>query len=115
MNYEVKQIVKHMQVYAIYVGTYIAYTEYIFKSLSTLSSMYPYFIKNQIKAMYCHSASFGVSPNWNFWKYLVDEDGVVVNAWGPQTRVEDIFHEIKEAVDRIGFQKPQYRMSHSEL
>ncbi|XP_052276671.1 glutathione peroxidase 7-like isoform X2 [Dreissena polymorpha] len=61
------------------------------------------------------SSSFGVTPNWNFWKYLVDEDGLVVNAWGPKTPVEDIFHEIKEAVGRIGFQKPQNMRRRTEL
>lgn len=54
------------------------------------------------------TASSGSEPNWNFWKYLVDENGHVVNAWGPWTPVEDIFHEVKEAVDKIGFETPSY-------
>ena len=44
-------------------------------------------------------------PNWNFWKYLVDEDGHVTRAWGPWDPVEDIFHDVKEAVDLIGYEK----------
>lgn len=44
-------------------------------------------------------------PNWNFWKYLVNEDGDVVDAWGPWTSVEDIFDQVKAVVDRISKQK----------
>lgn len=55
------------------------------------------------------AATFGKAPDWNFWKYLVDENGEVVNAWGPRTPVEDIFHEVKESIDKIGYQKTAYR------
>ncbi|XP_053393802.1 glutathione peroxidase 7-like [Mercenaria mercenaria] len=55
------------------------------------------------------TSSFGSVPDWNFWKYLVDENGHVVNAWGPRTAVEDIFHEVKESIDKIGYNKPQYQ------
>ncbi|WAR22914.1 GPX7-like protein [Mya arenaria] len=58
--------------------------------------------------------SYGRAPNWNFWKYLVDEEGHVVNAWSPHTSVEDIFHEVKEAIDFIGHDKPNYHR-HWEL
>ena len=54
------------------------------------------------------SASSGQAPTWNFWKYLVDETGHVINVWGPHIPVEDIFHEVKEAIDKIGYQKPRY-------
>lgn len=54
------------------------------------------------------SASFGEPPNWNFWKYLVNENGQVVNAWGPWIGVEDIFHDVKEVIDNIGFDQPSY-------
>ncbi|XP_064604438.1 glutathione peroxidase 7-like [Liolophura sinensis] len=43
----------------------------------------------------------GKVPNWNFWKYLVNDDGDVVDAWGPWTSVEDIFDQVKAVVDRI--------------
>lgn len=33
-------------------------------------------------------------PTWNFWKYLVDENGHVVEAWGPWISVEDITQDI---------------------
>lgn len=42
----------------------------------------------------------------------MDEEGQVVNAWGPQTAVEDIFHEIKESIDKIGYNKRPYRGHH---
>jgi hypothetical protein len=44
----------------------------------------------------------------------VDENGEVVNAWGPRTSVEDIFHEIKESIDKIGYNKPPYRGHHHD-
>jgi len=60
--------------------------------------------------------AYGAAPNWNFWKYLVDENGRVVNGWSHRTSVEEIFHEVKEAVDRIGYDKPDYhRHNHGEL
>ena len=51
------------------------------------------------------TAKSGSAPTWNFWKYLVDEDGHVTRAWGPMDPVEDIFHDVKEAVDMIGYEK----------
>ena len=50
-----------------------------------------------------------MTPSWNFIKYLVDHNGDViqvrcmrppsaVQAWGPQTAVEDIFESVKAAV-----------------
>ncbi|ESO88262.1 hypothetical protein LOTGIDRAFT_86983, partial [Lottia gigantea] len=43
----------------------------------------------------------GAAPNWNFWKYLLDENGQVLYSWGPWASVEDIYKPIKEAVDKI--------------
>ncbi|KAA0198956.1 hypothetical protein HAZT_HAZT002310 [Hyalella azteca] len=40
-----------------------------------------------------------VEPEWNFYKYLVSHDGVVLKAWGTRTEMEEIFSEIQEAVD----------------
>lgn len=40
----------------------------------------------------------GKFPSWNFWKYLVDSKGVVLNAWGPWTQIDEIYAEIKDAV-----------------
>lgn len=38
-------------------------------------------------------------PTWNFWKYLVDEGGKVVRAWGPWITVEDITQDIIDVID----------------
>ncbi|KAG7161781.1 glutathione peroxidase 7-like [Homarus americanus] len=38
-----------------------------------------------------------VVPDWNFYKYLVDETGHVVAAWGTRTTIEDI---IQAAVEK---------------
>ncbi|KAF2354403.1 Glutathione peroxidase [Trinorchestia longiramus] len=40
-----------------------------------------------------------LEPEWNFYKYLVNHEGVVVNAWGTRTEMEEIFSEIQAAVD----------------
>lgn len=40
----------------------------------------------------------GQVPTWNFWKYLVDSTGAVINAWGPWTQINDIYPEIQRAV-----------------
>lgn len=40
-------------------------------------------------------------PDWNFYKYLVNENGRVLDVWGPRTGVEDIFDTIQKAVEDI--------------
>merc|ERR1712142_1039761 len=40
----------------------------------------------------------GISPQWNFYKYLLDHHGNIVQAWPPPTRVEDIFDAVQAAV-----------------
>lgn len=42
----------------------------------------------------------GKTPTWNFWKYLVNENGVVLNAWGPQTSFTEVYKHVKEAIDK---------------
>jgi len=39
-------------------------------------------------------------PEWNFYKYLVDSDGEVLNAWGTRTELEEIFPEVQAAVEK---------------
>ncbi|XP_045589961.1 glutathione peroxidase 7 [Procambarus clarkii] len=41
-----------------------------------------------------------VVPDWNFYKYLVDETGHVVKAWGTRVSIEEIFDEVQAAVDK---------------
>ncbi|XP_068228929.1 glutathione peroxidase 7-like [Palaemon carinicauda] len=41
-----------------------------------------------------------VVPDWNFYKYLVDETGHVIGAWGTSTALETIFDEINVAVEK---------------
>ncbi|XP_033738981.1 glutathione peroxidase 7-like [Pecten maximus] len=41
----------------------------------------------------------GEPPNWNFWKYLVDRNGYLLNAWGPWVSVAEIYEDIKQAVE----------------
>jgi len=36
----------------------------------------------------------GKEPTWNFWKYLVNRDGSVVDAWGPQVRVFELYETL---------------------
>ena len=35
-----------------------------------------------------HPETSGVTPQWNFYKYLLDHQGNVVQVWPPQTPVE---------------------------
>ncbi|XP_048832634.1 glutathione peroxidase 7 [Brienomyrus brachyistius] len=44
-------------------------------------------------------------PNWNFWKYLIDVNGKVVNAWGPTTPVKEIRPLIADMVRHIILKK----------
>ena len=41
-----------------------------------------------------------MKPTWNFWKYLVNENGVVLNAWGPQTSFTEVYKHLREAIDK---------------
>ncbi|KAL4634997.1 glutathione peroxidase 7 [Arapaima gigas] len=49
--------------------------------------------------------SSGKEPDWNFWKYLIDVNGKVVNAWGPKTSVKEIRPQIAEMVRQIILKK----------
>ncbi|KAK9519753.1 hypothetical protein VZT92_022462 [Zoarces viviparus] len=40
-------------------------------------------------------------PDWNFWKYLVDVNGNVLDAWGPKVSVKEIRPKIAEMVRQI--------------
>ena len=43
----------------------------------------------------------GKAPNWNFWKYLVNDQGRVIDAWGPRVPVEDLFHVIRNHIEAV--------------
>lgn len=41
----------------------------------------------------------GITPDWNFYKYLLDHHGNIIQAWPPRTPVEDIFDAVERAVE----------------
>ncbi|XP_030642995.1 glutathione peroxidase 7 [Chanos chanos] len=45
--------------------------------------------------------SSGKEPDWNFWKYLIDVNGKVVDAWGPTVSVKEIRPKIAELIRQI--------------
>ncbi|KAJ8392522.1 hypothetical protein AAFF_G00074000 [Aldrovandia affinis] len=47
----------------------------------------------------------GKEPDWNFWKFLIDVNGKVVNAWGPAVSVKEIRPLISEKVRQIILKK----------
>ncbi|XP_069498284.1 glutathione peroxidase 7 [Ambystoma mexicanum] len=44
-------------------------------------------------------------PDWNFWKYLVNPDGKVENAWGPTVPLEEVRPHITELVRKLILKK----------
>lgn len=49
----------------------------------------------------------GKEPDWNFWKYLIDVNGKVVDAWGPKVSVKEIRPKIAEMVRQIILKKKE--------
>ncbi|XP_064189769.1 glutathione peroxidase 7 [Anguilla rostrata] len=49
--------------------------------------------------------SSGKEPDWNFWKYLIDVSGKVVDAWGPTVPVKEIRPLISDMVRQIILKK----------
>ncbi|XP_028857131.1 glutathione peroxidase 7 [Denticeps clupeoides] len=49
----------------------------------------------------------GKEPDWNFWKYLTDINGNVVDAWGPKVSVKEIRPKIAELVRQIILKKKE--------
>ncbi|XP_033095254.1 glutathione peroxidase 7-like isoform X2 [Anneissia japonica] len=72
----------------------------------TYNCNFPIFSKIDVIGQNAHPAyqyltkNSGMLPNWNFWKYLVDQDGHVVNAWGPQTSVHDLWNDLVSIATR---------------
>jgi len=38
------------------------------------------------------------TPNWNFWKYLIDSEGYVIGAWGPNVSPEELYELIENTL-----------------
>lgn len=51
--------------------------------------------------------SSGKEPDWNFWKYLIDVNGEVVDAWGPKVSVKELRPKIAEMVRQIILKKKE--------
>lgn len=51
----------------------------------------------------------GMPPNWNFWKYLVSKDGVIVGAWGPWDSIDNALDKINDEINEKV--KPKKRVS----
>ncbi|KAA8589343.1 hypothetical protein FQN60_012708 [Etheostoma spectabile] len=51
--------------------------------------------------------SSGKEPDWNFWKYLIDVNGKVVDAWGPKVSVKEIQPKIADMVRQIILKKKE--------
>ncbi|XP_054645026.1 glutathione peroxidase 7 [Dunckerocampus dactyliophorus] len=49
--------------------------------------------------------SSGKEPDWNFWKYLIDVNGKVVDAWGPKVSVDEIRPKVADMVREIIIKK----------
>nr|CAB3250830.1 gpx7 glutathione peroxidase 7 precursor [Phallusia mammillata] len=43
----------------------------------------------------------GRAPTWNFWKYLLDGEGNVIEVWGPRVSVSSIRPDIIQAIDQL--------------
>ncbi|XP_013907931.1 PREDICTED: glutathione peroxidase 7 [Thamnophis sirtalis] len=77
----------------------------------TYSVTFPMFSKIAVKGIGANPAfkflieSTGKEPTWNFWKYLIDPDGKVVNAWDSTVTVEEIKSYVIELVRQLILKK----------
>lgn len=57
---------------------------------------------NSVSCLSCYffPDAASVIPDWNFYKYLVDQSGQVIGAWGTRTAIQDIFDNIQAAVEK---------------
>ncbi|XP_067846299.1 glutathione peroxidase 7 [Heptranchias perlo] len=73
----------------------------------TYGVSFPMFSKIVVKGTGANAAfkylidSSGKEPNWNFWKYLVDVNGEVVDAWEPSVSVAEIKPQILSLVRQL--------------
>jgi len=67
---------------------------------------FPMFSKIEVMGENTHPAfknlidQSSITPDWNFFKYLVDHNGKVLQVWNTKQTIESIFDEIKAAVDK---------------
>ncbi|XP_051867795.1 glutathione peroxidase 7 [Pristis pectinata] len=73
----------------------------------TYGVTFPLFSKIAVKGTGVNAAfkylidSTGKEPDWNFWKYLVDPNGKVVNVWPPSVSVAEIKPHIVSLVRQL--------------
>lgn len=66
---------------------------------------FPVFQKCDVHGPNAHSVwkflteTSGITPDWNFYKYLLDHHGNIIQAWPPRTPIEDIFDAVERAVE----------------
>jgi len=53
------------------------------------------------RAWMCLTFQTRKPPTWNFWKYLVNPEGKVLGAWGPQTTVETLKSLIETEIRKM--------------
>ncbi|KAK3793152.1 hypothetical protein RRG08_024983 [Elysia crispata] len=65
---------------------------------------FPLFAKINVRDKDVHPAWLYLSrtseeaPKWNFYKYLVNHNGLVINVWGSQVDPEDVREDIQRAI-----------------
>ena len=69
---------------------------YVFSPL-----LFQMFLVQHLTNFYIISDESGTAPSWNFFKYLVNEHGEVVDSWGPWTSVDEIYPIVQEAVTNM--------------
>ena len=50
----------------------------------------------------------GYSPQWNFWKYLIDQNGQVIDVWSHETPASELEGWIEDAISKAYAQAEGY-------
>ena len=80
-----KKLIPHSRISSVRRQTFLALISYL--------NIFFFYLNN--------SGQSSVHPEWNFYKYLIGPDGHVIKAWSTKTSIDDIFDEIKKAVDAV--------------
>ncbi|XP_039591556.1 glutathione peroxidase 7 [Polypterus senegalus] len=78
---------------------------------STYAVSFPMFSKIAVVGSGANNAfkylvdASGKEPDWNFWKFLVDPNGKVVNAWGPKVSVQQVRPHVTDLVRQVILKK----------